>query len=692
MAYTEDQLKAAAKKALAAGDTAAAEELYQAAMALRTPDQVNRQAMKERIEAAKSGTLQMTPEATARQAAIDMPVEQDLRDPGAMRAMLAGGSRGATFGFADEILGGVNAAAGAVGDAVTGNFSGMGTRMADNYAKMRDDVRSEYDNASFARPKTTTAAEIAGGMVPAVSGLGLTAKAGASLAGRAGLGAATGALEGLLYGFGTGEGGAGNRMTEAAKMAAIGGLGGAAAPLAIAGVGAAKNAVVNPIMSALNMPSDLNASRAIQKLLKRAGMSADDAQRAISEAANEGQDVFRLSDALGSTGQRALSGIARQPGDTARREISDFLLERQAGQSDRLTGFVANALEAPDTAAQRVASLTEARAAAAEPAYRAARNGAAPVDVRGALDVIDDRLGPMAGMGVTGDGIDSTLSTFRGRLAAPDAKLPSGTSAVEMSDFSRVLGVKQDLGDQIGAAVRAGRNNEARELMKLQAALDDALETASPAYRTANDEFAKASRAIDAVDSGKAAVSGRVRAEDTATAWSKMTPEQRSAFRAGYADPMIARIESAAEGANKARPLSSGKTAADMQTMAVDPGLIQRQIKRENTMFETGNAALGGSKTADNLADAKDMSAFSSSPIWNLLTANWGAAGRQLVDRAASAATGSNPATRELIARALLSQSPTVAVAPALKRAAMLETPRKVIEALVRSGTLRGAQ
>jgi len=38
--------------------------------------------------------------------------------------------------------------------------------------------------------------------------------------------------------------------------------------------------------------------------------------------------------------------------------------------------------------------------------------------------------------------------------------------------------------------------------------------------------------------------------------------------------------------------------------MAPGNDLLQRRLGREMTMFETRNAALGGSKTADNLADA----------------------------------------------------------------------------------------
>jgi hypothetical protein len=226
-------------------------------------------------------------------------------------------------------------------------------------------------------------------------------------------------------------------------------------------------------------------------------------------------------------------------------------------------------------------------------------------------------------------------------------------------------------------------------LERVQKALDEALEAASPGYRSANDEFAKASKAIGAVDAGKAAAGPRIRSEDTAARFGGLADDGKSAFRAGYADPVIAKIDASAMGVNKARPLSGTKTAKDFDFLAKDPELIKRQIARENAMFETNVSALGGSKTADNLADAADMSSMSSSMIANFLTGNWGAAARQAADKVVSGATGMNPSTREIIAKALLSSNPAAALAPAAKRAGQLETPRKVIEALIRSGGIR---
>ncbi len=70
------------------------------------------------------------------------------------------------------------------------------------------------------------------------------------------------------------------------------------------------------------------------------------------------------------------------------------------------------------TAAQTTGALKDARSAAANTAYDAARSNAAPVDVGGALSVIDARVGGMRGSGVTGDGIDAKLTGYRQRLAA----------------------------------------------------------------------------------------------------------------------------------------------------------------------------------------------------------------------------------------------------------------------------------
>ena len=656
-------------------DPAVVQRTVQSLIAQNANPAADKTAMQARVDAARANGI--TPARAAQQAAIDKPVEQDLRDPGALSAFASGASQGLTFGFGDEITAGM---------AAVNPFDSMG------YDQALKAIRGQNENAAFARPKTEMAGQIAGALVPALAGGGVSLGSAATIPGRMGMGAVAGAVEGGAYGFGTGEGGVANRGLNAAKMAAVGAGAGAAAPAAMAGLRMAGNAVKNPAMNLLNIGSETQAGAALQTYMQRAGMTMDDVMNAIRGAGREGQPEYAVADALGASGQRALSGVTRQPGE-ARQVVTDALNLRQANQGYRVSGFVDDALNAPNnlgkTAAQVEAEMTKARGATANVAYDAARTGANPVDVRGALGVIDGRIGGMQGSNIAGDGIDAKLSRFRGRLAAPTESLPQGTTARELSDFDRVLGVKQEVQDAIGEAVRAGRNNEARELGKLQSELDAALEGASSAYRGANDQFAKASREIDAIGEGAAATKNTVRYEDSTARYGAMTPEQQTAFRAGYSDPIQAKIASQAPGADKARPLMDTKNTVEFGAMARDPELLQRQLGRESTMFETRNAALGGSKTADNLADSNDTAAQAASVVMNIISGRWGAAGGQVADKAISAMKGQSPKTRELIARMLISQDPQAALIPAIRKAANIGQQDAVIGAISRAGAVR---
>jgi len=624
---------------------------------------------------AGEGTLEVSPDAARKQAAFDQahigPLQDSLKT-GRLDALGRGALRGLTFGFGEKAVAAIRPY----------------LHEGETYDSALKDQRDALAQAREDRPGYAYGGEIAGGIASGVAlgGVG----GGATLKSQAGAGALVGAGQGALYSLGTGEGDIKQRAIDAAKGAVLGGTIGAAAPIAVAGIRAGANTITNPIRSLFNIGSENQASSTVAKLLARSGMSEDDIANALKMAADEGQPEYLLADALGAPGQRALSGVTRQPGG-ARAIVTDALTKRQDNQAARISSFISDALDAPDTAKSRVAKLYAARSSAADSAYGAARSGAMPVDIRDALSVIDDRLGPMSdGMGVEGDGIDSILSRYRGRLAVSNPK--NGVSSVELSDFSRVLGVKQDLADEISKTVRSGEGNKARELAKLKDALDQALEAASPAYRSANDEFAKASRVIDSVDQGSAATSGRLRSQDNLATYAKMTPEEQAAFKAGYADPLIARLDNAAPGVNKARPLLADKPAAELGVMASDPAKLSSQLRRENTMFETANAALGGSKTADNLADIADSKAMSASAIINMLTGRWGAAAGQIADKVLAGATGSSPKSREMIAKLLLSRDINAALTPALRKKVSQAGVDNVVSALVRSGAISAAQ
>ncbi|WP_146038665.1 hypothetical protein [Paracoccus sp. SY] len=650
-------------RAVAAGDDAAADRLLREATFAATQD----------------GTA---PDGVTFNPATGQMEDLTLRqDPtlfgGRTGAAMQGAGQGLSFGAMDEVVGALH------------GLTGPGS-YAENSAYARDVMRDDLARARDEHPVVAYGAEIAGGAassIGAASALGMTGAG--TLGAQARQGAALGAAEGAVYGGMSAEGGAAERAAGAAKGAGIGGLTGFAAPYAIEGARRGFDTLVGgPVASMRSAPSQVRASRAVQTAVDRSGRSVDEIEAGIRNAHAAGQTGYAIADATGYSGQRMLAGAARTPGD-GRQEIVEFLTRRQDGQGRRIAGALDDALNAPRNPQNLPAvpggqapkdfrgatadavrdRLTRARNTVADAAYEAARRDAGPVDVRNALSVIDERIAPMQGSGIAGDGIDAKLTRYRSRLAAqPGGEAYPGASSVELSDFNRILGVKQDIADDIGAAVRAGRNYEARTLMQLKDALDQALEGASGAYREANDGFARASRVIDQIDAGKAATSPRARVADTLGHYRAQTPEGQAAFRAGYTDPLMAKIENSAPGVNKARPFLSDGATEELRAMAKDPDDLLSFLQRENTMFQTANAASGGSMTADNLADSADVLTRGSSAVGNLLTGNFVGAARQIADGVMNTLSGRNTATREEIARMLLSGDIRDVLAPAIER------------------------
>ncbi|MCP3878336.1 MAG: hypothetical protein GY701_08080 [Sulfitobacter sp.] len=584
---------------------------------------------------------------------------------------------GITFGFDDEA-----------------RALGAYLRGGDEWGNFRlEQARAQQEVDREKHPVATMGGQIAGGAAPAIGSAPLAV--GKGIGGAMLRGAGIGAVEGALHGAGAGEG-AGGRAASAGGGAGVGFFVGGAAPAITAGVRSAARSVADPMSgifdAMMERGSPHKANRAVMDALLQSKQSVDDVSNAVSRATQDGQPDFRLMDALGVAGQRRASGVVRAGGD-AGTELAEYLESRQLGQPERLAGFIDEGFGmGGDSARARASALTSARNTAADTAYDAARGNAAPVDVRSALSVIDDRIGSAKGSGVAGDAIDGRLAGYRARLAVDPASAPEGATVGELS-FDQVLGVKQAVQDDIGAAVRAGRNNEARELGKLVSSLDNALQQASPSYRAANDEFARASGVIDAVDQGARMARPGERAADTTAQFARMTPDQQGAARVGYGDRLLQRIEAGtAPTANRAKALQSPKVEAERGAMALDPDLLARRIGRENDMWATQNRALGGSRTADNLADIESTSGIAGGAAdvaKALLNLNVGDAAARAGQTLAPLARGETDATRAMIVKALMSQDPKAALAPAVRQKMSGDLRDSIIAALLREPARR---
>ncbi len=568
-------------------------------------------------------------------------------DYGQAGSALMGAADSTTFGWGDEL-------ASVLGSTLTGVPR----------KQVLEEMRADASKAQSQNPGSYVAGQIGGGIAQGLAtggaGFGMSAARTGGTLGRVALGSA---LDGMLYGGAYGSGSADGDLVDRLKGGAIGagagGLLGGAAPYIVSGLAAAAKPIIAPIMARLKPQQYADA--ALAEALSRSGKTPDEIAQLLASAQRDSQGMFNIADAMGNAGQRMLSTASRNPHE-GRQALVEALQGRQMGQGERLSNALAEGFNAPDTAAQRAASLTAGRSALADVNYSNARQGAGPVDVSGAISAADDVLTPGINR-VANPGSNIADDSLEGAIRRARSLLTDGNS--QLSDFGSVLRAKQDIADQIATAQRSGKNNQVRLLAQINSRLDAALEASSPGYRQANDAFRAQSRTIDAVDAGQAATSGRARAADNIATFNAMPAGEQNAFRAGYADPMIARVESSSMSptTNKARALITEKTGQEFPAFAVPQRADQmgRRIAREQRMFETANSALGGSKTADNLADAADLNKFDPSIMTNLMQGRPVAAVISAVTKALNESRGLPPSVLTRLSQSLMETDPSAA-------------------------------
>lgn len=596
--------------------------------------------------------------------------------------------QGMTMGAADEILAGLQTPLEMISRRT------LDPRKGYEYAKAREDILLEDarkkggilgsaaevvggvgTGMGLARGAAAAIPEAATGIQGVVRALASGGRAGQGAGGRVATAAGSGATYGAVQGFNEGSG-VDDRLKGAGIGAAIGGIGGGA----IQGAAEAGKRTLGFIGAQIN-PTGY-AERQVARALAESGRQAPDIGADVLAAGSAGQP-FTVADALGNPGQRMLSMVTRNPGQ-GRTQAVEFLDARQAGQGRRMANIVSEGLDAPQTAAQARQGLTAQRSTAADANYAAARDSAGVVDPTPAIAAADNFLQPGATRlmspqsNIADDSVESAVRRARSYLT-------DGNSV--LTDFNAALRAKTELDAMIEAAAPTVQ----RQLIPIRNALDDSLAATSQPYANARDTFRRQSQAIEAVDTGRD-MAQRGRTEDVVQSFQGMTPEQQAAARVGYADPLIERMQGGAQGVNKAREFTSDAMRTELPVVAAPgraPGMMER-IGRENTMFETRAAAMGGSKTVDNLSD-NAAAAVNPEIITNLASGNIPAALRNLVVRSGDNLGGNTPRVREEIARILLSHGRDPALTDMLGRAVTSEArARQVAQALLR-GVYGGA-
>lgn len=510
--------------------------------------------------------------------------------------------KGATMGFGDELVAGARTGLGAIVDPIKhigdANYKPISIGERYNYEKALEDERAK--DADRRTGAFGTIAELVGGLGTGVgaarSGLTLL-KQGQSL----GQMARAGALEGAGYGAvsGAGEGdGLSDRLRKALGGAASGAALGGALPLAAEGI---KVAAAKPLSNLLATRDPKTAVAAkLAEDLKASGKSLDQVKLEIDNANAAGVPIT-LADVLGNEGQRRLYTAAGASGP-GREFAKTFLNRRQAGQADRVSNILDEGLGLDQigrpTARRYEEALTDVRKNAADRNYPAARRGAGEVDVSPVIDFANTNLVPSVNP-ARENSVERAVSDAVSYLRGEEG---------DISNFSQALQAKTEIQAILDKNPRASYI-----LGPMLQRLDAALADASAGYRRANDTFARHSRDIEAIAAGQDASKGGRFANNVAD-YNALSPQGQASFRVGYGDVKQGQLEKYRAGRNAADWLLTPKTEAELGAMSQYQGPtvpggnnpaneIERRLGLENTTSQTRNAVLGGSRTAENLAD-----------------------------------------------------------------------------------------
>lgn len=538
-----------------------------------------------------------------------------------------------------------------------------------NYAKAREDlITGEAEkNTGF----VGGAAEALGG---AVAGGGL-AKGGVTamrfLGPESGLlarSAASAADAGILGGFsGAMEGnGLGERAENAIKSGLGGLVVGGAAPTVLGAVKGLLSPVVSNIMARYNPKG--YAEGQVARAIHESKIAPDQLSLDAVQAANEGQGVYTLADAMGNAGQRMLSTVARAPGE-GRTAVVQALESRQGDQGRRLSSAFQEAFDAPQTAEQTRARMVENANFEAGHNYAPVKRETTPIDVTNPVAIANRAISPAADNLARAQGAVPTDLRARAGIEQAEAALrdPIGNALKEarsylaapnltLSNVNHAFRAKTNIDMMIAKATENKQGALVAELVPIRDSLDEALARSSSNYASARDAYRTAQRRIEALDLGKLTGSKPGRPEDAIRAFNELPDaEAQTAFRRGYVDPQISYVKNAPFGTNKARPYTSEATREELDAFAV-PGRadqLQRQIGREQTMFETRNQALGGSRTMDNINDHEAMG-VDPHIVGQILKADWHGAVKTALTAGHNIKSGNTPEVRRQIADILL--------------------------------------
>lgn len=530
---------------------------------------------------------------------MGLPAERMRRDNNNLDNAVRGAADSLSFGTADEIAAGANAALG-------GDYSGELKQQ-----RAIDKAGGPYrTGGQVAGALTGGVGLIKRGLSPAYN----IAKSGGGLVPSATTSMMEGAALSGLHGFGSGEGGFENRKDQAGRQGTYGALFGLGAPVLSRGLGAAGKAIGSPFRSRGNKAQDLLA-----RSLEREGMTGSQATARLREM---GPDAMPID--LGANIKQQGEGLAAMPG-RAQGVIRGALDDRAAGASQRIVGATDTALGQPVNTLAAADDIIARRSAAARPLYDHAYSQ--PVPFTAELETLLKRPATAQAL--------RKAQTLGANEGIPSQQwfaniADDGTVTIKQVPDVRQLDLtKRALDDMIGAAKRGGNNNEARILTGLKNDLVGMVDSAVPTYAQARNAYSGPTLVLEAMETGKGVFKNPVSPAELQKTLAGMGQSEREAFQQGARSAIADIMGTARNDANAARAMFEKGYNQDKLAMLIgedNATALFKLLGNERTFMNTRNAVLGNSSTARRAEVMRELGDNSGDPgaLRNVLNMRFG--------------------------------------------------------------------
>lgn len=542
------------------------------------------------------------------------------------------------------------------------------------YEEVLAEIRGGLEAYRQDQPLASTAYEMGGAALPAIIAAPFTG--GTSVPMTLGRMVLMGGTQGAAYSFGTGEGGAAERLARVPGGAVGGAIGGAVGGAAVRAAGGALNLLTDSARRLVGRRGSSIVENEVQRLVAQTGRTADE----IADDIINGRIL-----AENQTITAAVRALRSQGGDASR--ILQETLERRPGQTraaamQELRTYLSDAAEPIALQAQRRSD--EAVRAAERAAYSQFEGVPAPDDVVEALADTLRRV-PAASREV-----EEALRARTGQRPFYEIDEDGAVTFTRQPTIEEAERVRRAVENRASALYREGQGGAGAAVADVAEELRSVLDLSVEDLATARGQAAAVRANRDAFRAGRNALSGDV--NERLMEFSDLSDEAAiQAYRAGLMSVLEARVATGSR-ESMIRNLADPTKKEGMILRAVFPqDQIDDAIYALTTAERSQSAAsriLFGSQTTETAMEAaRQGMGISASDAIDVLSGNPVAIARVAANLIPSRAL--SDAERARIANILVSEDPDLVRRALVDESAMAALQQRLSEIMM--AATRGA-